>query len=243
MEDSEDEADGELEPEPKSKSSSSKSGAKGTGQASKPRPKATSPAQQFDEEAERTPTPPPIASKRKAQEEASDRPQKAARTQPIEGSEDEVDDGDKQARLASPPADTPPSDDTSTIGTRGNLRKAAPGDSPIAGKRKSNDKSNGNGNGNGKSNGNGNGNGNGKDSGKAKRTPAKKLGLGLQSPTPDAIASGSGTTQETQPQVKNGRRGRQAKQELIDEADSVLGTSTPASTQRVTRQGVKRAQA
>ncbi|KDN35536.1 hypothetical protein RSAG8_11493, partial [Rhizoctonia solani AG-8 WAC10335] len=201
MEDSEDEANDEpdSEPEPKSKSSSSK-----------------------------TPTPPPITSKRKAQGEVSDHPQKTMRTQPIEGSEDGIDDGDKleQAHPASPPADTPPIDDESPIG-----RKAAP--SSITGKRNPTTKSTSD-----------KTSGNGKDKGgsKTKRTP-KSSGLVLQSPAPNAIASGSGTTQETRSKAKKGGRGRQAKQELIDEADSMLGTPTPASTQRVTRQGLKRAQA
>jgi hypothetical protein len=90
------------------------------------------------------------------------------------------------------------------------MRKASLGNSPTAGKRLSSDKSSG------KSNGKD------KGRGKAKQTPGKKSGLVLQSPAPSAVASGSGTTQETQSRVKKGGRGRQAKQELIDEADSVL---------------------
>jgi hypothetical protein len=90
------------------------------------------------------------------------------------------------------------------------MRKASLGNSPIAGKHLSSDKSSD------KSIG--------KDKGrsKAKQTPVKRSGLVLQSPAPNAVASGSGTTQETQSRVKKGRRGRQAKQELIDETDSVL---------------------
>ncbi|CAE6486427.1 unnamed protein product [Rhizoctonia solani] len=209
MEDSEDEANDEpeSEPEPKSKSSSSK-----------------------------TPTPPPITSKRKAQGEVSDRPQKTTRTQPIEGSEDGIDDGDEleQAHPASPPADTPPIDDESPIGVSG-MRKAAP--SSITGKRNPTAKSTSD-----KTSSKTSGNGKDKGGSKTKRTP-KSSGLVLQSPAPNAIASGSGTTQETRSKAKKGGRGRQAKQELIDEADNMLGTPTPASTQRVTRQGLKRAQA
>ncbi|KDN38222.1 hypothetical protein RSAG8_09621, partial [Rhizoctonia solani AG-8 WAC10335] len=188
VEDTDDEANDkpESEPEPKSKSSLSK-----------------------------TPTPPPpTTSKRKAQGEVSNRPQKTMRTQPIEGPEDGVDDGDEleQASLASPPADTLP---------------------PTMRKRKST----------GKSTSNKTSSSN-KDKGgsETKRTP-KSSGLVLQSPVPNAIASGSGTAQETQSKAKRSGRGRQAKQELIDEADNMLGTPTPASTQRVTRQGLKRAQA
>jgi hypothetical protein len=94
------------------------------------------------------------------------------------------------------------------------MRKASLGNSPITGKHQSNDKSN--------DKSNGKDNGKDKSRGKAKRTPAKKSGLVLQSPVPNAVASGSGTTQETQSRAKKGGRGRQAKQEMIDEADGVL---------------------
>ncbi|CUA69684.1 hypothetical protein RSOLAG22IIIB_08606 [Rhizoctonia solani] len=69
---------------------------------------------------------------------ASDRPQKIARNQPIEGSENEINDANKQDRPPAPGSDSPPGDEESMTGISGNVREATPSDNPTRGKRKTN---------------------------------------------------------------------------------------------------------
>ncbi|CAE6450401.1 unnamed protein product [Rhizoctonia solani] len=213
VQDSEEEAgEGEPKPEPTSQ------GVK----VSKPVPKAIRSATNIDEEAEPTPTSPPISSKRKAQEDASDRPQKIVRNQPIEGSENEINDGNEQgpSRPPAPASDTPPGNEDSTTSVSGNVREVTPS-VPAGGKRKTNAR--------------GNGKGKGKD---------KPLPLAESSPTPNPMASGSDAVEETEQPAKQSKRGRQAKQELIDEVDGVVGSSTAAPAKKgknTTRKRAKRA--
>ncbi|CUA69299.1 hypothetical protein RSOLAG22IIIB_13988 [Rhizoctonia solani] len=175
------------------------------------------------DDVEAMPAPKPSRSKRPAirrvpnsEEEASDRPQKIVRDQPIEGSENKTNDANKQDRPPTPASDSPPGDEESTIGISGDMREATPSNNPTGGKRKTNAI--------------------GKGKGKDKPSP-----LAERSPTPNPIASGLDVMEETEQPVKQNKRGRKAKQELIDEVDGVVGspTTAPAKKAKVTRKRTK----
>ncbi|CUA77951.1 hypothetical protein RSOLAG22IIIB_06890 [Rhizoctonia solani] len=162
---------------------------------SKPVPKTTN----FDEEAEPTSTSPPVSSKRKAQEDASDRPRKIDRP-------------------PAPGSDSPPGDEESTTGISGNVCEATPSNNSTGGKRKTN--------------------ATGKGKGKDKPLPVAEM-----LPTTNPIASGSGAMEETEQPAKRSKKGRQAKKELIDEVDGVVGpTTAPAKKAKVTQKRTKRTQ-
>ncbi|CUA74794.1 hypothetical protein RSOLAG22IIIB_11486 [Rhizoctonia solani] len=149
------------------------------------------------DDVEATPAPKPSRSKRPAtrrvpnsKEEAgegepkptkaSGRPQKIARNQPIKGSENKINDANKQDRPPAPGSDSPPGDEESMTGISGNVREATPSDNPTGGKRKTN---------------------------------------GYREGKP----SGSDVMEETEQPAERSKKGRQEKQELIDEVNGVIG--------------------
>ncbi|CUA77673.1 hypothetical protein RSOLAG22IIIB_12767 [Rhizoctonia solani] len=139
-----------------------------------------------------------------------------ASNNPIEGSENETNDANKQDRQPAPGSDSPPGDEESTTGISGNMREATPSNNPTGGKRKTN----------------ATGKGKGKD---------KPLPLAERSPTPNPIASGSDIMEETEQPAKWSKKGRQAKQDLIDEVDGVVSpTTAPAKKAKVTQKRTKR---